>query len=303
MTAKRTNDGARRGFAVSTTTSTYLSISQNLARYQQMVADQPAVKTASEYYAANIGDVASISDFVGNYRLLSYALDAYGLGEYVNDTALVTKVLEGGVTNSKSLANTLSDPNWKTFATAFDFVGSGAYSISTSSAVQTTESDYVEEQLETQEGEQDPGVQLALYFRRVAPTVTSGLGIMGDENLLDVVQTIFGLPAVSSSTDVNTEANEITRLMPLSELQNSKELTQLTERFTAAYEMDYGTGGADASTPLTVVSDGNSTISDTAAASSILDSVISSNSDFSSDSTASYFESALISAAQASFTV
>jgi hypothetical protein len=295
--AASADGGARRGFAVSTTTSTYLSISKNLARYQQMVADQPTVKTASDYYAANIGKVTSISDFVGNYRLLSYALKAYGLGEYVNDTGLVTKVLEGGVTNSNSLANTLSNSNWKTFATAFDFVGSGASSISTSSAVQTTESDYVEEQLETQEGEQDPGVQLALYFQRVAPTVSTGLQIMGDKNLLDVVQTIFGLPAESSSTDVNTEAKEIERLMPLSELKDSKELTQLTERFTASYEKDYGTGGTDASTPLSVVSDGDSTISDTAAASSILDSVIG------SDSTASYFESALLSEATSSYTV
>ncbi len=65
---------------MTTTTSTYLAVSQNLTRYQTMTADQPAVKTASDYYAANIGNVTSIQDFVGNYRLLSYALDAYGLG-------------------------------------------------------------------------------------------------------------------------------------------------------------------------------------------------------------------------------
>jgi len=126
---------------------------------------------------------------------------------------------------------------------------------------------------------------------------------MGDENLLDVVQTIFGLPAVTAGTNVNVEANEITRLMPLSELQNSKELQQLTERFTAAYEADYGPGGVDESTPLTVVSDGDSTVSATSAATSILDNVISGNSEFSSDSTTSYLESALLSAAKASDTV
>ena len=282
---------------MSTTTSTYLGITQNLTRYQKMIASEPEVQTATAYYADNIGKVTSISDFVGNYRLLSYALKAYGLGAYVDDKGLVTKVLEGGVTKSNSLANTLSNSNWKKFATAFDFVGSGASSISTSSAVSATESDYVEEQFETYEGQSDPGVQLALYFQRVAPTVTTGLQIMGDENLLDVVQTIFGLPAESTSTDVNAEAKEIERLMPMSDLQDSKKLTQLTERFTAAYEMDYGPGGTDASSSLGVVSDGDSTISDTAAATSILDNVIG------SDSTASYFESALMSAAQASFTV
>jgi len=282
---------------VSTTTSTYLSISNNLARYQSMVADQPAVKTASEYYAANIGKVTSIKDFVGNYRLLSYALDAYGLGDQVNSTALVTQVLEGGVSSSKSLANTLSNPNWAKFAAAFNFAADGASSISTASAIKTTTSAYVEQNLETDEGEQDPGVQLALYFERVAPTESSGLDIMGDENLLDVVQTIFGLPPETTGTNIDDEAAEISRLVPTSELQSPKELQLLTERFTAMYDLDYGAGGVGASTPLTVDSDGVSSES-TDASSTILGNVISGNASFSGDSTASYFSSTLLASVQ-----
>jgi hypothetical protein len=101
---------------MSTTTAGYLAVTQNLTRYQAMTAAEPAVKTATAYYEANIGKVASVQDFVGNYRLLSYALDAYGLGDEINAKALITKVLEGGVSNPKSLANTLSDSRWKAFA-------------------------------------------------------------------------------------------------------------------------------------------------------------------------------------------
>ncbi|HEY1943931.1 MAG TPA: DUF1217 domain-containing protein [Roseiarcus sp.] len=282
---------------MSTTTSTYLSISQNLARYQQATADQPAVKTASQYYAANIGSVTSISQFVGNYRLLSYALDAYGLGDQVNNTALVTQVLQGGVSSSKSLANTLSNPNWAKFAAAFNFTGEGASSISTPTAVQTTTTNYVEEQLETQEGQQDPGVQLALYFQRVAPTISNPLSILGDTNLTDVVQTIFNLPPDTAATNVNAEASEINQLMPMSELQNPKELTQLTERFTAMYDLDYGAGGADASSPLIVNSDGKSSTTANAA-STILSGVISGNSSATSSSTASLFNNVLLASMQ-----
>jgi hypothetical protein len=282
---------------LSTTTSTYLSISQNLARYQQATADQPAVKTASQYYAANIGSVTSISQFVGNYRLLSYALDAYGLGDQVNNTALVTQVLQGGVSSSKSLANTLSNPNWAKFAAAFNFTGEGASSISTPTAVQTTTTNYVEEQLETQEGQQDPGVQLALYFQRIAPTISNPLSILGDTNLTDVVQTIFNLPPDTAATNVNAEASEINQLMPMSELQNPKELTQLTERFTAMYDLDYGAGGADASSPLIVNSDGKSSTTANAA-STILSGVISGNSSATSSSTASLFNNVLLASMQ-----
>jgi hypothetical protein len=281
---------------VTTTTSTYLSIEQNLSRYQKMVANEPGVKTATAYYAANIGKVTSIGDFVGNYRLLSYALDAYGLGDQVNNKALVTKVLEGGVASSKALANTLSNPNWAKFAAAFNFVGAGASSVSTASAVSTTESDYDEQQFESSEGQQDVGVQLALYFQRVAPTITSAYGILGDKNLLEAFQTITGV-TLNSNGNIDGNAAIVNRLMPTSDLTNPTKLKQLTERFTAEYTLDYGPGGADASAPLTATS-GLGTTTNTNAATSIMSSIISGNSTFGGSSAASSLGNALLAAVQ-----
>jgi hypothetical protein len=266
--------GDFRNPAVTTTTASYLQVESNLARYQQMTANEPAVKTASAYYAANIGKVTSISQFVNNYRLLSYALNAYGLGDQINSKALITQVLQGGVTNPKALANTLNNSQWKAFAEAFNFVGKGAASISTSSAIQTTESNYVEQQLESDQGEQDPGVQLALYFQRVAPTVTNAYGILADKNLLEVVQTIFGLSPNANAADIDTEANEISKILPISELQNPATVKQLTERFTAMYDLEYGpTSGATS----TLTVDGGNSSTTASAASTILSGVITSN--------------------------
>ena len=227
---------------MTTTTADYLAVTQNLTRYQAMTAAEPAVKTATAYYEANIGNVASIQDFVGNYRLLSYALDAYGLGDQIDAKALITKVLEGGVSNPKSLANTLSDSRWKAFAAAFDFVGQGASSVSSASAVKTTTADYVEQQLESDQGAQDVGVQLALYFQRVAPTISNEYGILADPNLLEVAQTIFGLSPATSATNIDAQAKALSQLMPISDLQDPKKLQQLTERFTAMYDLTYGPG-------------------------------------------------------------
>jgi hypothetical protein len=261
---------------VSTTTSTFLSIENNLARYQSMVSNEPAVKTATAYYAANIGSVSSIGDLVNNYRLLSYALTSYGLGDQVNNKALVTQVLQGGVSSSKALANTLSNPNWAKFAAAFNFVGNGASSISTASAVSTTESAYVEQHLESDEGQQDPGVQLALYFQRVAPTISSAYSVLGDQNLLDAFQTIFGV-TLNTNGSIDANAAIVNRLMPMSDLTNPTKLKQLTERFTAEYTLDYGPGGVDSSTPLTVETGGVAN-TNTNAATSIMSGIISGNS-------------------------
>jgi hypothetical protein len=256
---------------MTSTTTAFLAVSQNLSRYQTMTAAEPAVKTATAYYEANIGSVTSIKGLVGNYRLLSYALNAFGLGDQINAKGLITKVLEGGVSNPKSLANTLPDSRWKAFAAAFNFVDSGAASPSSTSAVKTTTSDYVEQQLESDQGDQDVGVQLALYFKRVAPTVTNEYGILADKNLLEVAATIMGL-APSAAADLQPQA--LSKLMPIADLQDPTKLTQLIERFTAMYDYSYGPSSG-ATSGLTVDS-GNSGSQQSGAA-AVLAGVISSN--------------------------
>ena len=256
---------------MTSTTTAYLAVAQNLPRYQAMTAAEPAVKTATAYYEANIGSVTSIQDLVGNYRLLSYALDAYGLGDQINARALVTKVLEGGVSNPKSLANTLGDSRWKAFAAAFNFAAGAEASPSSANAVKTTTTDYLEQQLESDQGAQDVGVQLALYFERVAPTVTSEYGVLADPNLLQAAQTILGLSPGGAST---LRAQTLSELMPLSDLQDPAKLKVLTERFTAMYDLTYGPGSG-ATTDLTVDS-GNATSSESGAA-AVLADIISSN--------------------------
>ena len=256
---------------MTSTTTAFLAVSQNLSRYQAMTAAEPAVKTATAYYEANIGSVKSIGDLVGNYRLLSYALNAYGLGDQINAKGLITKVLEGGVSNPKSLANTLPNSQWTAFAAAFNFVDSGAIPPSSTSTVKTTTGDYVEQQLESDQGNQDVGVQLALYFQRVAPTVTNEYGILADPNLLQVAATIMGLPATAAA---DLQPQTLSELMPISDLKDPAKLNQLTERFTAMYDYTYGPSSG-ATSGLSVDS-GNSS-SDQSGAASVLASVISSN--------------------------
>lgn len=276
------------------TTTTYLSIENNLARYQKVEAQKPAVKTATDYYNANIGKVTTAAQLVGNYRLLSYALHAYGLGDQINNKALITKVLQQGVTNPQALANTLPNGNWRKFAAAFNFAATGASSPTSAASVSTTNNAYVEQQLEADQGASNPGVQLALYFQRVAPTVTNSYGVLGDKNLLETVQTIFNLPATASASQIDKEAVAIGKLAPVADLQNPTKLKQLVERFTAQYDAQYGpTSGATSSL---TVSDGN-TPSTLSGAATVLSGIVSSNASAlaSVTSTSPYFSASFLS--------
>lgn len=283
-----------------TTSATYLSIENNLARYQKETAAEPSVKLATTYYQNNISKVTSIDQFVSNYRLLSYALNAYGLGKYVSDTALVKKVLEQGTTSSRALANTLGNSNWKAFAKAYDFSATGSSAPSSSTSVSTTVADYVEQQLESNQGADNPGVELALYFKRVAPTVTNSYGILADANLLQTAQTIFGLSATTSAAQIDQEATEIGKLLPTKDLTDSKKLNELILRFCAQYDSKYGPSSSDPG-GLTVENANSSSTSTTAslAASSILSgSIASTGSNLASYEPTSLFSTGLLDSLQ-----
>ena len=150
------------------TTASYLAIVNNTTAQQAAVAREPQTKSATAYYLANIGKVTSIKEFTGDSRLLNYALKAYGLEDQTDAKGLITKVLEGGVSSSKSLANTLSDQRWRAFAKAYDFAGQGAAATAATGATTGATALYTEQTLEDQAGTTNAGVQLALYFTRQA---------------------------------------------------------------------------------------------------------------------------------------
>ena len=153
------------------TIASYQMISNNLVRSLQQTARQPDVSRDTTYYLAHIGDVKSIDDFLGDYRLFSYAMKAYGLSDMTYAKAFMRKVLTEGVSSSSTFANKLADSRYKEFATAFDFFTLGQDATKATAAQSGTVEKYVRQALEENAGEQNEGVRLALYFERKAPTI------------------------------------------------------------------------------------------------------------------------------------
>jgi hypothetical protein len=234
---RQAGDAGSGAKPVLTTTASYLSIVNNLTRSQATTASDPTVKRQTAYFLANIGKVKTISDFVNNYQLFSYAMKAYGLEDMIYAKGMMTKVLEGGVTDSKALANTLTDKRFKAFATAFDFVGQGAAATTTAAATTGTTTKYIEQSLEDNVGQQNQGVKLALYFKRTAASVTNAYGLLADPALLKVVQTAFGLSPNTSQSDIDVQARQVSKLINISDLQDPKKVEKLVERFTAMWDL------------------------------------------------------------------
>ncbi|PWB81941.1 MAG: hypothetical protein C3F11_13610 [Methylocystaceae bacterium] len=221
-----------------TTLSSYLQIAGNLTKWRSIAAKSPDVAIQTKYFQDNIGKVKSVDDFLKDARLFDYAMTAFGLGDMTYAKGMMKKVLEDGVSSNSALANKLNNSNINAFAKAFDFAGAGAQATSSSTLVANVVGRYTEQALETTQGQENPGVRLALYFREHAPSVTSVYGILADKNLLTVVQTALGVSPLASAQPVDTQARLLKAKLDLSDFQDPKKLQNFITRFAAMYDID-----------------------------------------------------------------
>lgn len=80
----------------------------------------------AEYYQAKIATLTSVDELVGNERLFSYALTAYGLDPRIASEATIRNVLTSDLADPDSVANTLGDPRYVRLANAFSFATDGS---------------------------------------------------------------------------------------------------------------------------------------------------------------------------------
>ncbi len=216
----------------------YGIISANLERSLSTTAKKPVVARETEYYLANIRDIKSIDDLIGNSRIFAYAMKAFGLEDMTYAKAFIRKVLTEGIDNSESFANTLTDPRYKEFAEAFNFERYGSAATAFDRTQQGTMDRYVRQSLEEDAGEENEGVRLALYFGRKAGALVSAYSVLADAALLKVVQTALRLPAETSALDIEKQAALIDSRLDIADLKDPERLKAFLTRFTSLWEID-----------------------------------------------------------------
>ncbi|PCD69792.1 DUF1217 domain-containing protein [Rhizobium phaseoli] len=203
--------------------------------------------TEVDYFAKGMAKVQSLDDFLADSRLTDLVLKANNLDPKDYDKATLKKIFTSDPDDKKSYLNTKADARFKDIVAAFNFDKDGNLTRAKIGAIQNkaaeahTQDLYVKQTLETQQGESNDGVRLALYFSRKAPSITSIYSILGDKALYQVITTAYSLPAQISSMDVAKQADLINRFVKLEDLQDPKKVDKLLRRFTAMYDVQNNT--------------------------------------------------------------
>ena len=223
--------------ALSATTAAYM------ATVKPDGPSQVAAKAETDYYTGLVGKAASVDELLGDDRAVAYIRKAYGLASVTPDALrqILTQTAPASMMNDAA----------KAAALAFNF---GANGLLAHGPVQQAQSDidrlateklYTRVAMEGEAGADNEGVRLALYFQRLAPTITTPYQILADKALVQVAQTILGLSPNSSKADVDVQARTLSSRFNFADFKNPAKLDALVRRFATLYDMANGTGQSD----------------------------------------------------------
>ena len=80
-------------------------LERTLDSQKQVFSKSAEIQRSRDYFVENISKVEAAEDLVGNYKLLSVALRAFGLDDDINNKYFIRKVLEADPDDESSLIN------------------------------------------------------------------------------------------------------------------------------------------------------------------------------------------------------
>lgn len=211
------------------------------SKQDQAKVKAQAQKDATDYQQA-VGDIKSVSDLLANRKMVDFILVAKGLDPAKVSTAYLKKIFASDLNDPKSFANTESDPRFAEIAASFNFDSKGNVARLPMMGPQkrdqflATRNDYLQQSLEQQQGDTNPGVRLALYFQRMAGHITSAFDILADKALSEVFRTTFDLPDQMASMQIDQQAKIVEKYLNIKDLADPAKVAKLLSRFSAMYD-------------------------------------------------------------------
>lgn len=209
----------------------------------QMAVAREKAKEETNYFTTAIEKVNTVSDLLADKKLVDVMLTAKGIDTTKVTASYLKRIFASDLDNPSSFANTEKDTRFRDLAASFNFDSSGKISGAKATGIQSrvdllvTNTNFLQQSLELQAGEDNEGVRLALYFRRMAPGLNNAYDILADPALAEVFRTAFGYPASMAQVDVSRQVALINSKINLKDFQDPTKLEHFLARFTAMYDV------------------------------------------------------------------
>jgi hypothetical protein len=210
----------------------------------ELKAEKAKAEAEAKYYTDEMQSIDTRDELLANRRLLDILFTSRGIDPATLTDDFLKQAFNSDLNDPKSFVNTLTDKRFAQIVGTFNFDAKGDIDRSSAGRAQNggevaaTQNRYLQQMLETQQGEENPGVRLALYFQRMADTITDPYVILGDDALLEFFRIAFQLPAEIGNMDVDQQAKLVKKKLNLEDLSDPVKLKKLVERFTMMYDLE-----------------------------------------------------------------
>jgi hypothetical protein len=216
----------------------------------------PQVKTAIADFQKKASGITNVDQLLKDRRSLEFVLSAFQLEDQINSRAIIKKVLTEDPAASGSLANMLSDPRYKAMAKAMQPLGEGKKPFANAEFMKQMISGYQTNAFEKFQGEQTPGLREAMFFKRNIGSVTTGLQVLGNKVLTEVVRVAIGMPKEMGLLSASKQAEIIEKRVDISQFKDPKFVDRFIDRYLANNDRQNAGGGS--SNPMLALLQGSS---------------------------------------------
>jgi len=217
-----------------------------VTRLDSSDSSKKAAEEEASYYRTKLQTLETVDDLLADVRLRNVLLVAEGLRPVDVSSETLRAVLTSDLDDPESFANMQTDIAFQKIAGSFNFDANGIIQSVTNESVQNerglieTQRLYLTQAVEEEAGEDSLGARLALYFERMAPTLTSNYDILADDALAQFIRTTFSISEDTASSDIDKQKEMLDRFLDIDDLQDPEKIDSLVRRFLALYDIDNG---------------------------------------------------------------
>ena len=223
-------------------------LKKNSASIEKAYAADSSSASDIAYFKSVASKLTTPDALLKNYRALTFVCTAYGLGTEVDQTAILKKLMTQDPNSSTSLAQQLSDNNYRVFANALSKWSPPPFS--TAAGVNAAIAGYQQHSFDTSVGTDSPSLQSALYFTQNAKGLTSLYQLMSDPALLNVVTTAWGIPKAFGNLEFTQQVAILKPRIDMTQFATDAGVAKFVNKYLSLDALNQVTSGNTASSPL-----------------------------------------------------
>jgi len=206
------------------------------------------------YFKSVASSLTTPDALLKDYRALTFVATVYGLGSQVDQTAILRKLMTQDPTSPSSLAQQLSDNNYRTFANALSQWAPPPFA--SPATIASVVASFQQHSFQTEIGADSVPLREASYFTSNAQGLTKLSQLMSDPAMLDVVTTALGIPAAFKGLDYSQQVAILAPRLDMTQFATAAGVGKFVDKYLVMDQLNQVTSGA-AANPLMALFGGN----------------------------------------------